>query len=120
MRESSIERKACGLVLNHLGVTSSKLVTPGQTGYPDRIFWLPGGSPFFIEYKKPGEESRPKQSHVQESLIKLGYKVEVHDNEIQTLQAIIDSVDSPSLPKESHEILDRARSICAVLRSRIR
>jgi len=117
--ESKIERKACELVKQHLGIIGSKLVVPGDTGFPDRIFWIPGGKPLLIEFKRPGEEPKPKQLHNHQQLRKLGYRVEVHDNELRALQAVIDAVETTQLPKEGREILARARSICALLRPRV-
>ena len=117
MRESKIERDAVDLVWKHLGIVGSKLVTPGDTGYPDRIFWLPGGKPLLIEFKRPGEEPEPKQEYIHAQLRKLGYQVEVHDNAIRAFQAIIEAVATTRLSKEGPEILARARGICAVLGS---
>ena len=116
--ESKIEKKAKDLAYEHLGVISSKLVTPGHTGFPDQIFWLPGGKPLLIEFKAPGEEPRLNQLHIHEQLKQLGYQIEVHDNEIRAFQAIIRILETPQLSKESCEILARARSLCAILRSR--
>jgi hypothetical protein len=118
MRESKIERDAVNLVWEHLGIVGSKLVTPGDTGYPDRIFWIPGGRPLLIEFKRPGEEPKPKQEYIHAQLKKLGYQVEVHDNAIRAFSAVIEAVATTRLPKEGRQILARARSICAVLRSR--
>lgn len=115
--ESKIEQKAVDLAWQHLGVIGSKLVTPGDTGYPDRIFWIPGGRPLLIEFKRPGGEVRSKQTYIHIQLIRLGYQVEVHDNAIRAFQAIIDAVATTRLPKEGREILARARRICAVLGS---
>src|SRR5688572_27249648 len=115
--ESKVEREACDLVYNNLGIANSKLVTPGDTGYPDRIFWLPGGKPFLIEFKQPGKEARVKQAHIHKLLRKLGYLVEVHDDPIDAFEAVINAVDSPRLSKEGRKILARARSLCVVLRS---
>lgn len=115
--ESKIERDAVELVWRHLGIVGSKLVTPGDTGYPDRIFWLPAGKPLLIEFKKPGEEPEPKQEYIHDQLRKLGYIVEVHDNAVRAFQAVIQALESTRLPKESREILARARRICSVLGS---
>jgi hypothetical protein len=115
--ESKIEQDTCDLVWKHLGIVGSKLVTPGDTGYPDRIFWLPGGKPLLIEFKRPGEEPEPKQEYIHAQLRKLGYQVEVHDNAIRAFQAVIEAVATARLSKEGREILARARGICAVLGS---
>lgn len=116
--EYKIEKKACALVVAHLGVVGSKLKIQGSAGYPDRIFWLPGGKPLLIEFKMPGEKPRPIQLEIHKKLKKLGYNVQVHDNEIDAFQAVIDAVDTSQLSKKSKKILDRARERCAVLRSR--
>ncbi len=120
MKETSIERKACDLVYKHLGIEASKLIVKGDTGFPDRVFWLPGGKPFFIEFKKPGEKPTGKQLHIHNQLRKMGYRVEVHDDATLAFQAVIDAVDTTQIPKASHKILDRARGVCSVLRSRSR
>lgn len=118
--ESKIERGAKKLVFDNLGIISSKLATPGDTGFPDCIFWLPGGKPLLVEFKRPGEDPRPKQIYQHTRLTGLGYQIQVHDNEIRTLQSIIKIVEASCVSKEGHEILARARSLCAVSRSRTR
>lgn len=99
MRESKVERPVCRVAEQELGVTQTKLVTPGDTGWPDRIFWLPGGRPFLIEFKAPGEEPTPLQQHRIGHLKKLGYDVEVHDDEDTALQAIRKRLEATALPK---------------------
>lgn len=120
MRESKIERDAVKLVLDNLGIRSSKLVTPGDTGYPDRIIWVPGGKPLLVEYKVPGENLRPKQIYIHELLKSLNYNVQVHDYEIETLEAVIRIVETHKLSKAQYEVLAAAKRRCAVLRSRTR
>ena len=85
--ERDIEGDTCRRAENEMGVTNTKLVTPGQTGWPDRIFWLPK-RPFLIEFKKPGESPKKKQSYIHDMLVKLGYEVEVHDDTDKALAAI--------------------------------
>ena len=118
--ENPIEQSAVKEVWEQLGIKGSKLVVKGETGYPDRIFWLPNGKPFLVEYKRPGEDPRPKQEHIHNELKQLGYDVEVHDDPATTLQACINRLETAQLPKESREVLTRARRRCAVLRSRSR
>ena len=57
--EAKVERKVCDDALKKLGVPSFKW---GVDGWPDRIFLIPGGRPFFIEFKAPGEEPNPRQA----------------------------------------------------------
>ena len=116
--ESKIENKAVALVYKYLGIEGDKLSILGKAGYPDRIFWLPGGKPLMIEFKAPGEEPRPKQKQVHNYLRELGYRVEVHDNAIKAFESVIAAVDTTQLSEESLEILARASSICPLLRSR--
>ena len=99
--ETKIELEACDLVWKHLGIEGSKLRITGDNGYPDRIFWLPGGHPLLIEFKCPGEEPRPKQLHIHNQLRGLGYEVQVHDNAITAFQAVIDAVGATRLPGRS-------------------
>ena len=78
--ETAIERCACGRALRELGVRSLKLNITGNTGWPDRLFFIPGGRPLFIEFKRPGEEPGPKQRHIHAVLKHNGYEVQVHDS----------------------------------------
>ena len=118
MLESKIENKAVALVYKYLGIEGKKLNIIGEDGYPDRIFWVPGGKPLMIEFKIPGKEPRPKQKQVHNYLRELGYRVEVHDNAIKAFESVIAAVDTTQLSEESLEILARASSICPLLRSR--
>lgn len=118
--EERIEYETIQLVWFHLGIKGSKIKTPGDTSYPDRLFWLPGGKPLLIEFKVPGGDPEPKQDHIHDWLRELGYEVQVHDNAIDAFQATIDAVAASCISKESRQILARARLRCAVLRSRSR
>lgn len=116
--ESKIEREAVRLVYKHLGITGSKLIVVGSTGYPDRIFWVPGGKPLLIEFKKIGGLVQPKQNYIHTQLRDLGYHVEVHNNALDAFQSVIKAVEASRLSKKGCEVLVRARSVCALLRSR--
>jgi hypothetical protein len=122
-KEAYVEETTCYLCWKHLGVKNSK-VRFFENGFPDRIFWLPNGSPFLVEFKRLGELPRPKQKEIHEFLTSLGYEVEVHDNVADAFQAVIEAcrrrlaVGARRVPKESNEVLDRASRVCALLRSR--
>lgn len=116
--ESDVEVEACKLLLTHLGLKSSKLKILGENGYPDRIIWLPGGKPLMIEYKRPGEDPRPKQIEIHDYLRKLGYHIEVISDAIEALEITIRILAATRLPKESREVLARARMWCVAARSR--
>lgn len=101
MLEKHIESNTCERVLHELGVTSAKLTTPGRRGIPDRIFWLPGGKPLLIEFKRPGEQPRPLQSHIHALLKQLGYHVEVHDNEAEAFESVRRALDATQVSAHS-------------------
>lgn len=116
--ETLIENEAVKEVYEQLGIQGSKLSIKGEDGYPDRIFWLPGGKPLLVEYKQPGESPRPSQQKIIDQLRLINYNVEVHYSAADTIEACIKILDSPQIPKESRKILARALMRCAILRSR--
>ena len=65
------------------GVLCTKMNLMGRRGWPDRCFWLPGGRPLFIEFKRLGAKPTPLQEHVHEQLRAAGYRVEVVDDAAQ-------------------------------------
>ena len=86
--EKDIEDRACKRAFSELGVRNIKVNTLTETGWPDRMFLIPGGMPLFIEFKQPGEEPRAKQLHIHALLKGLGYLVKVCDNEEDAMEAI--------------------------------
>lgn len=62
-------------VVRSAGGECLKWVSPGYTGVPDRIILAPGGRIAFAETKAPGRAERPRQRHVQQRLIDLGFVV---------------------------------------------
>lgn len=86
--ESDIERKAVAMIMNRLSVVCVKLTTPGETGYPDRLVVLPNGRVLWMEFKRPGELPRPKQSYIHEQLRKLGHHVEVCDDAVKAFEIV--------------------------------
>lgn len=91
MSETAIERAACRQILAKFGVGSVKL-TLRSTGYPDRLFWIPGGMPLLVEFKRPGERPRPKQEHVIAELRRLGYDVVICDSADCAVRAVRNAV----------------------------
>lgn len=116
--EAKIERDACDLVWKHLGIQGSKLKVLGDDGYPDRIFWIPGGYPLLIEFKAPGESPRPKQAHIHKWLRRLGYRVEVFDNAVDAFECVISVVAAMELSKAQRKTIASAQTVCASLRKR--
>ena len=91
--EVKIEERAVELAAA-LGVTGLKLNVKSNTGWPDRMFLIPGGHPFFIEFKQPGEEPEPRQRVVHAHLAYLQYDCETHDNAEEAAAAIKARLDS--------------------------
>lgn len=107
--ESSIEEAACDKIEKELLITSLKLNVQGRTGWPDRIFFIPGGRPLLVEFKKPGEDPRPLQAHVIQGLNDLGYDVAVADNIDDALAAVCRALAAARLSASWRKVSPRAR-----------
>lgn len=109
--ESKIERDACGDALHKLRVPNMKMLhTGGETGWPDRIFFIEGGRPLLVEFKRPGEkdDTSPRQEYIHSILRELGYDVQVHDNEDEALEAVrAAKVEAARLSKASRKVRSR-------------
>lgn len=94
--EEHIEKPVVKWAKSHLGLEVTKLNVQFSSGLPDRIFWIPGGKPFLIEFKKPGIKKTlsPLQQIKIPLLLKLGYDVEVHDNIEEAKASIQARVDA--------------------------
>jgi hypothetical protein len=57
-----------------------KFSPDGTRGLPDRIVLGPGGTIFFIEFKRPGEKPTRLQSYIHGILKDLGFDVYVCDD----------------------------------------
>ena len=95
--EANIERRACTRALRELGVRSLKLNVRGQTGWPDRLFMIPGGRPLFIEFKRPGGELSARQQYMIKMIKHRGYEVQVHDTIDGAFQAILEALKRGSV-----------------------
>lgn len=62
------------------GVMVTKLQGLGNRSWPDRIFWIPGGRPCLIEFKRPGGKLTPLQAECIGKLAGCGYSVSVCDS----------------------------------------
>ena len=70
------------------GVRATKLQGPGNRSQPDFCFWIPGGVPFMIEFKRPGEAPTPLQTDTIKKFWAADYAVEVHDTKESAIAAI--------------------------------
>lgn len=62
------------------GGRAAKWVSPGWTGVPDRLVFLPGHPVFGVEVKAPGRKATPIQCRVHDQLRALGFSVFLVDS----------------------------------------
>lgn len=74
MREADIEKKLREAV-RKAGGRAYKWVSPGNSGVPDRVVFLPGGRIIFVELKRAGGRSTKLQQVQQDRLRTLGADV---------------------------------------------
>lgn len=101
--ETDLEDKVCAYALNALGLTNIKVKAAGQRGYPDRQFFIPGGRPIFIEFKRPAPEGQLSkgQKVIIRRLRYYGYDVEVCDSFEESIKVLKRALESARIPKES-------------------
>jgi hypothetical protein len=100
--ESETERKVCALALIGYGVRNIKLQK--TKGYPDRLFWIFGGRPLLIEFKRRGCLPHPGQLLVHKQLRHAGYDVETHDNVNEALASIRAKLEAAALHEKSRQV----------------
>lgn len=59
--ESAIEHRVCDYAKS-LRVLSYKFTSPARRSVPDRLFIVPGGRMFFIEFKRKGQSPTAAQA----------------------------------------------------------
>tara|TARA_R110000868_G_scaffold64854_2_gene194607 strand:+ start:1526 stop:1822 length:297 start_codon:yes stop_codon:yes gene_type:complete len=77
--EKDIEKKVCDFAKTR-GILVYKFTSPARRSVPDRLFILPGGSVFWIEFKRKGKKPSPGQEAEIERMRKQGARVHVSDN----------------------------------------
>jgi hypothetical protein len=104
------EEKAVILAAKEMGIASLKFTPTGQRGWPDRIFFIPGGKPAFLEFKRPGEKLRKLQAYRMAQLRSWGYTAKWYDNRydaIKFLHRMVTrnedkNIQSSQLPETCH------------------
>jgi hypothetical protein len=61
MLEKEIERKVCEYARER-GILAYKFTSPARSAVPDRLFILPSGRMFFVEFKREGQVPTPPQA----------------------------------------------------------
>lgn len=99
-RESALERWAVARARNR-GWTVSKVTDP--TGFPDHVFWVPGGRPLIVEFKDvkgktdPGREEL--QMYYRRKLKRDGYRTAVVSAKDGWLEIERQALETALLPK---------------------
>jgi hypothetical protein len=73
--ETSVERRVVRDAKLDLGLRSLKLNLRYDSGWPDRVFLLPHGRTFWVEFKRPGDVPGPLQEARRAELRALGHDV---------------------------------------------
>ena len=79
MLERDIERRVCEYA-RFRDLLVYKFTSPARAAVPDRVFILPNGRVFFIEFKRPGAKPTPAQAREHERLLKQNVPVFVIDD----------------------------------------
>lgn len=79
------------------GIMNRKMNGAGFRSWEDRMFMIPNGKPFFIEFKKPGNPLSALQLKHQQEMRALGYDTESYDDPNEAIQAIADRLEAARL-----------------------
>jgi hypothetical protein len=79
MLEKQIESKVCEYARQR-GLLVYKFTSPARAAVPDRLFILPSGKAFFVEFKREGQKATPAQEREHHRLRQHKVSVWVIDN----------------------------------------
>src|SRR5580700_822700 len=91
--ESSIERRVKQWADAH-GILNCKFTPVGTRGYPDRMFFVPGGFPLLLEFKKEGETPTKLQAYIIGKLKENGYDARWTDNSETAIGWLREALDT--------------------------
>lgn len=75
------------------GGMALKFVSPGYSGVPDRLVFMPGGQIYLVELKAPGKKPTKLQEKVRDRFKGLGFRYYVIDS-YQAVEAFIKEVSN--------------------------
>jgi hypothetical protein len=114
LEKQHVERPVCRWA-DLVGLKHVKLNLQGRRGYPDRLFFVPGGKPLFIEFKRPTGKLSALQEKTIKELRGLGYAVKVFDSAERAINYLTRQImGAPPLSKAGCELLARASPEWAV------
>ena len=73
-------------------IEHTKLNLMGNRSWPDRCFWLAGGRPLLMEFKRLGQRPRKQQQAKIELLKRLGYDVHCIDRKEEGIHILQDAI----------------------------
>jgi hypothetical protein len=122
--ESNLEHRVCRWAKKRR-IENIKLNLQGRRNWPDRCFFILGGKPALIEFKRLGKKPRPAQAYILRTLKGLGYDVCVaetfaeaiawlEDCVARALQRIAQQAQTPRLPKTRGRVVSITRGRRAV------
>lgn len=91
MRERDIEKRLKDEVKKRGGL-APKWISPGMSGMPDRLIFLPRGKFAMAELKAPGEKPRQLQVSRHRLLRRLGFRVYVIDGK-EDIEEVLDEIE---------------------------
>jgi hypothetical protein len=78
--EKTIEDSICNKAREQWKLVHRKMNGLGFNSWPDRLFFIPGGKPLFMEMKRRGRNPTEDQARLHDQLRALGYDVVVVDS----------------------------------------
>ena len=87
MLEKEIEKKVCDYAKSR-GLLVYKFTSPNRRAVPDRLFIVPMGNIFFVEFKSAGNKPTPPQEREHYRLASHGARVYWTDNVEQGIAII--------------------------------
>ena len=90
------------------GIKVLKVNPLWAAGWQDRIFFVPGGRPLIIEFKRPGGGTSPLQEQRHKELLALGYDHHVIDQKEDGLALIRERLEAPAVHAPRHAVDSRA------------
>jgi hypothetical protein len=111
-RESALEQWACSWA-RFRGIVAAKLSE--VDGIPDRIFFVPGGSPVIVEFKKVGKKGKGLQGATQPwyraALLAAGYRTYHCDTKDEFREIMKEYKECRINEKTFTPSLDKARAV---------
>jgi len=90
--EKDIEKRVCKYAESK-GLLQYKFTSPNRSSVPDRLFFTKKGTPFFIEFKRPGKTLTVAQKREAERLIARSINVFIVDD-VEVGKLLIDSMEN--------------------------